>query len=406
MFPGYPTDRTVETPARDLWRKRPPCTRVNKGLAVGSFSRPRAVREEILQHRHEYLRGHDVLLVLQDLVPSVWQGNRELSAYVDHPRRARPAGEDEGGCRRCAGHVGRYRATPADIAHHLGVVGHRRRHGLQLRPPRGLAHLIHHLLRHPDGPPEVLERVVAAVFCQQGPDVFGFLARSVLPVLVALGVVGRLVQDELGNRQTRGSRTEGEGGAGGVSVHRSRPSGLGDQRADVFDLPLESVRGGVAAVAPAPAVVVEHGEALGQFLGRRTGQSRVAQLPAHHDNRWTVAQPIEGDRGAVTRSHRFHGVALLPRPVAHARLLEAYGNGLGVHHRFEFWRKYGGMVAVARRGRPCHSMGATTRFSCATSQNLPSTHSGEEARLVRTRPRTRATRAPSCSTSYRWPASA
>ena len=109
---------------------------------------------------------------------------------------------------------------------------------------------------------KVLEGGVWAVFCQQGPDVFGFLARGALPVLVALKVVGRLVQDELGDRQTR-RRVEGEGGAGGMAVDRSLPSGLGDQRADVFDLPLESVRRGVAAAAPTPAVVVEHGEALG-----------------------------------------------------------------------------------------------------------------------------------------------
>src|SRR5215218_5750963 len=162
MFTGYPTDRTVETPARELWRKRPPCTRVNKGLAVGSFSRPRAVREEILQHRHEYLRGHDVLLVLQDVVPSVWQGNRELSAYVDHPLRASPAGEDKGGRRRCAGHVGRYRAIPAAVAHHLGVVGERGRERFDTRPPRLFAHLLDHLLRRPYPPHKQLDRVAVA----------------------------------------------------------------------------------------------------------------------------------------------------------------------------------------------------------------------------------------------------
>jgi hypothetical protein len=159
-----------------------------------------------------------------------------------------------------------------------------------------------------------------------------------------------------------------------VSVHRSRPSGLGDQRADVFDLPLESVRGGVAAVAPAPAVVVEHGEALGQFLGRRTGQSPVAQLPAHHDNRWTVAQPIEGDSGAIIRSHRFHGVALLLRPAAHARLIEAYGNGLESTIDPSFGESMVGWQQRHGAENHAHSMGATARFSCSTSQNsLPRT---------------------------------
>jgi hypothetical protein len=36
-----------------------------------------------------------------------------------------------------------------------------------------------------------------------------------------------------------------------MGVHRRRPSGLGDQRADVFDLALDRVRRGVAAVAAA-----------------------------------------------------------------------------------------------------------------------------------------------------------
>jgi hypothetical protein len=71
------------------------------------------------------------------------------------------------------------------------------------------------------------------------------------------------VQDELGDRQTSRRRVEGKGGAGGMAVDRSLPSSLGDQRADVFDLPLESVRRGVAAAAAAPSVVVKHGEALG-----------------------------------------------------------------------------------------------------------------------------------------------
>src|SRR5829696_2659222 len=100
-----------------------------------------------------------------------------------------------------------------------------------------------------------------------------------------------------------------------MGVHRRRPSGLGDQRADVFDLALDRVRRGVAAVASAPSIVVEHGEALGEFLGCRSCQSPIAELPTHHDNGWTVAQPIVGDRRAVARSHRSHrGTLLRPTP--------------------------------------------------------------------------------------------
>src|SRR5215212_3878490 len=146
-------------------------------MAVGLFSRSRAVREEFLQNRYEYLRGHDVLLVLQDVVPSVWQDIRELSAYVDHQLRARPAGEDEGGTRRCAGHVGRYRATPAAVAHDLGVVGERGRERFDTHPPRLFAHLLDHLLRRPYPRHEQLDGVAAAVLRQDGPEVLAVLAR-------------------------------------------------------------------------------------------------------------------------------------------------------------------------------------------------------------------------------------
>jgi hypothetical protein len=43
-------------------------------------------------------------------------------------------------------------------------------------------------------------------------------------------------------------------------------------------------------------------------------------------------------------------------------MLEAYSNGLGVHHRFEFWRKYGGMVAAARKTMPQHGRDDTLQL--------------------------------------------
>src|SRR5215203_4780239 len=129
-----------------------------------------------------------------------------------------------------------------------------------------------------------------------------------------LHLVDRADQRE-GGRKARRLRAKGEGGAGRMGVHRRRPSGLGDQRVDVFDLALDRVRRGVAAVASAPSIVVEHGEALGEFLGCRSCQSPIAELPTHHDNGWTVAQPIVGDRRAVARSHRSHrGTLLRPTP--------------------------------------------------------------------------------------------
>jgi hypothetical protein len=78
-----------------------------------------------------------------------------------------------------------------------------------------------------------------------------------------------------------------------MAVHRRRPPNLGDQGADVFDLALDGVRGGVATIAP--AIVVEDSEMLRQFLGGRAHQSPVAHRSTHHDDRRTIAQPVEGD---------------------------------------------------------------------------------------------------------------
>src|ERR671916_61763 len=119
-----------------------------------------------------------------------------------------------------------------------------------------------------------------------------------------------------------------------MAVHRRRPPGLGDEGADVFDLALERVRGGVAAVAPAPTIVVKHGEMLRQLLCGRAHQSPVAHRSAHHDDRRTSTQPVEGDWGAVSRSYLVHGLSFLPRLSGHDRLISAYGNSLNTTSRF------------------------------------------------------------------------
>ena len=72
-----------------------------------------------------------MFLACQDTVPPVRNGFREPPTYVDHPRVVRPAGEHEGGDSHPAGLLDRYRASPADVAHDLRVVGERgRRHGI------------------------------------------------------------------------------------------------------------------------------------------------------------------------------------------------------------------------------------------------------------------------------------
>jgi hypothetical protein len=133
---------------------------------------------------------------------------------------------------------------------------------------------------------------------------------------------------------------------------------------------------------------------LRQLLSGRAHQSPVAHRSTHHDDRRTIAQPVEGDVGAVARSYRTYEIllpirarnlgacvfrvararplpphakgTLLPchssgdsmtpstdtnsvattfltetsfvRQVTH-RLFGAYGNGLKNHYRFVFLRK-------------------------------------------------------------------
>src|SRR5829696_3070948 len=91
-----------------------------------------------------------------------------------------------------------------------------------------------------------------------------------------------------------------------MAVHRCRLPSLGDEGADVFDLALDRIRGGVAAVAPAPTIVVEHSETFRQLLGGRAHQGPVAHRPAHQDDRRSFTQPVESDCGAIPRSYLFH----------------------------------------------------------------------------------------------------
>src|ERR671920_2569870 len=138
-----------------------------------------------------------------------------------------------------------------------------------------------------------------------GSDLLAVLARDP-PLLLTVGREGRLVHDEPGDGQTAGRRMKREDRTGGVAVHRRHTSGFGDQRAYVFDLALYGVGRRVTAVAASPAVVVEHSKVLRQHLGQRTGHRPVGGRPANQDDRRTFAEPLEGDGGAVARSHCVH----------------------------------------------------------------------------------------------------
>src|SRR5215210_3793491 len=114
-------------------------------------------------------------------------------------------------------------------------------------------------------------------------------------------------------------RMQREARAGGVSVHRRLPSSLGDQGAEVFDLALDRVWLRVAAVAPAPAVVVDHHEVMRQLFGEWTGHRPVAGRPTDHDDRLTVTESFEGDRGAIRRSDLLDPLAHLQPPFRRSR---------------------------------------------------------------------------------------
>jgi hypothetical protein len=117
-----------------------------------------------------------------------------------------------------------------------------------------------------------LDRVATATLRQQCLEVQCVLPRDPL-LLLAVGVVGRLVQHELVDGYAIGRRVEGEARAGGMAIHRRRPTSLDYESANVFDLALDRVRPGVATVA---TVVIQHGEMLRQLLCGRTGQCTVA----------------------------------------------------------------------------------------------------------------------------------
>ena len=116
----------------------------------------------------------------------------------------------------------------------------------------------------------------------------------------------RLVQRELPDPVgKRASRLEREDGAGGMTEHEGLPARRDDQGFDVLDLAFDRVRRRVAAVAPAPAVVGDHGEARCELSGQLRGGRTIGQRAADQDERRSVTRPIERDRGAVFRGD-FH----------------------------------------------------------------------------------------------------
>src|SRR5215210_8697686 len=151
--------------------------------------------EELSQHRCEYPRVHDVFLALQNIVPPIRDGGRDLPAYVDHPIRARPATQDKCGDGHRADEFGRDSAAHADVAHDLRVVGEGWRDLLYRCPPRLVAHLTDHLRWHTDRRHEQLDRITMAVLRQDGLESLAVLPRDP-SLFLSIGYIGRLVQNE------------------------------------------------------------------------------------------------------------------------------------------------------------------------------------------------------------------
>ena len=63
-----------------------------------------------------------------------------------------------------------------------------------------------------------VHRVATAVLCREGLEFLGVPPRGP-PLLLAIGHVGRLVQNELGEGQGMRRRVECEARAGGMAVH-------------------------------------------------------------------------------------------------------------------------------------------------------------------------------------------
>src|SRR5205807_9394102 len=84
-------------------------------------------------------------------------------------------------------------------------------------------------------------------------------------------------------------------------------------------LPLDRVRRGVAAVAAAPAVVVEEREVGGQELGQRRVDRPRGRRAADQDDRRSLTEPFERDFGAVCGTHLVHRISPLRKLVPMSR---------------------------------------------------------------------------------------
>jgi hypothetical protein len=86
-----------------------------------------------------------------------------------------------------------------------------------------------------------------------------------------------------------------------MAVNERRPAHRVDQRFDVFDLALDRVGRGIAAVAAAAPVVSNDGE-VRRKAGGQCGRIRARpERASDQDQRGALARPVVGDGGTIFR---------------------------------------------------------------------------------------------------------
>src|SRR6185437_12778962 len=212
--------------------------------------------------------------------------------------------------------IGRQGLAAHRGAHDAAVVGDGGGDRLQGGPERALPQAGQYLGRHPDRAGyEQLNRVAGTARGHgrvQSLDVVGRQRRAAV-----VDHERRLEQREPRDRQPGRGGIQGQDRAGGEAADERRLAGLVDQGGDVLDLALHRVRGSVAALPAAPAVVGVRPEVVPQQRAHLRGNRRrgpVRRRAVDHDQRRPVAPGVEADSRAVRGKYRAHRDPLVPLP--------------------------------------------------------------------------------------------
>ena len=198
--------------------------------------------------------------------PPVWHRLCGCPRGVAQERRALLTGDHQGRDGDAGEQSGRQGTVPDDGR----IVGEGVRDRLQAGTERDVPQLRHYFMGEADRLSLVkLDGVAAAARGHQAGQFTGETGRQ--GRVAVIGVERRLIQHQAGDGKAARGGLERESGAGGVPEDRRGPARLRDQRGDVVDLPRDRVRCGVAAVAPAPPVVIQRREPRRERSRQRLG---------------------------------------------------------------------------------------------------------------------------------------